>query len=92
MLTSDYIVNLSKWMTIAKPGDNYIYYTGWLVKDQQSDYELRKLADNVNKWVKHKLITVSHKKICYEIKNPVYHYIAFKLNGEINGQNKNTTS
>jgi hypothetical protein len=64
-----------KWLQSSRNNDNYVYHTGFLVKDANGNYELRSFANNVLKIANQKMIHLFQKKI----KENVYEYRAVRI-------------
>lgn len=75
------VVGFKDWIQMAKPGEKYIYYKGYLAEDMMASYEARRASKMINSYITAKLISVNHKKLTRDYERNVYEYIATKLKG-----------
>jgi len=69
------VQTFEKWLETSKNNDNFVYYTGFLIKDANGNYELRKFAKDVLTMANKKIIHLFQKKI----KENVYEYRAVRI-------------
>lgn len=76
----EHLFKFESWVQYAKPGDKFVYYTGYLAKDRSNDFNLRRLTDVINQFCNNKKITVYQKRVSdFGAYCSKYDYIAYKL-------------